>query len=453
MVLAAAVAVVARGGFPDAARALFALLAGSALLATALRRPDEVLRAVRAPAVLVLAGLAILAAASASWTIGEPSDAVRYGLVVAGYGALATCAAVAAGERRGLSAIYATIAGLAALSGLVGLFGAGVQEFPYGQRIGGSWQAAGTFEYGPVNALLQVAALPILLTAMAGRNRPVALAAAAGAAIAGAIIGLSDSLYNELAAAAVLVVAVAFPKATIGGSRGLAAAAALVVIAAALGAHLIAGGYAPLCERDGEGARVAALAMLPVAAAASWALARSPLGGERSPSRWPLCALAAAAAIAIGGAAIDPERTCHAPTRAVQPYAGLLHGRLVLWEAAYEAALDRPLGGSGADTYAIASAPYQDEDRVLFAHDLPIELWAELGIAGAVAALALYAAVVLALARARRTPALWLAGPAVAGFLLANLVDFPWHLAGAGAVWALALGAVIAAGLGSSGTS
>ena len=448
--LAAAVAVLARGGFPDAARALFALLAGSALLATALRRPDEVLRAARATPVLVLAGLAILATASAAWTIGEPSDAIRYGLVVAGYAALATCAAVAASERRGRTAIYAAIAGLAALSGLVGLFGAGVQEFPYGQRIGGSWQAAGMFEYGPANALLQAAALPILLTAMAGRNRPVALAAAAGAAIAGAVVGLSDSLYNELAAAAVLALAVGFPKATIGRSRGFAAAAGLVVIAAAVAAHLIAGRYAPLCELDGEGSRVAALAMLPVVAAAIWALARRPLAGERGSSRWPVCALAVAAAVAIGGAAIDPQRSCYARTEAVEPYAGLLHGRVALWEAAYEAALDRPFAGNGADTYGVASGPYQDEDRVLYAHDLPIELWAELGIAGAAAALALYAAVGLALVRARRTHALWLAGPAVAGFLLANLVDFPWHLAGAGAVWALALGAVISAGSGPS---
>ena len=90
--------------------------------------------------------------------------------------------------------------------------------------------------------------------------------------------------------------------------------------------------------------------------------------------------------------------------------------------------------------------PIQEGDRVLYAHDLPLELWAELGIAGAAVALALYAAVGAALARARRSPALWLAGPAVAAFMLANLVDFPWHLAGAGAVWALALGILIAAG-------
>ena len=28
--------------------------------------------------------------------------------------------------------------------------------------------------------------------------------------------------------------------------------------------------------------------------------------------------------------------------------------------------------------------------------------------------------------------------------MLANLVDFPWHLAGAGAVWALAMGPILA---------
>jgi O-antigen ligase len=95
---------------------------------------------------------------------------------------------------------------------------------------------------------------------------------------------------------------------------------------------------------------------------------------------------------------------------------------------------------------ASARSDDQEGDHVLYAHGLPLELWAELGIAGAVAALALYAAAVAALVRARRSTALWLAGVGVAAFLLSNLVDFPWHLAGAGAVWALGLGVVIAAG-------
>ena len=444
--LAATIAVLARGGFPDAARSLFVLLAGSALLAAALADREAAHRAARSPVVLVLGALAVLAVASAAWTIGETGDAVRYGLVVASYGALVVSAAAIARDRRGRTAIYGTIAVLAALSGLVGLVGAGAQEFSFGQRVGGSWQAAGTFEYAPANALLQVSALPILLAAMAGRSRALALAAACGAAIAGAVLGLSDSLFAELAAAAVLALAVAFPGPAIGRSRAPAVAASLLVVAAAIAAHLVAGRFAPLCELGGDGERLSALGAIVLAGPAIWALARRSLGAERSSVLGPVCVLAAAAALAIGGAVADPEGSCSAPTRAIEPYAGVLHGRDVQWEAAYEAAIDRPVGGSGADTYGLASVAYQEGGHVLYAHDLPLELWAELGIAGLLGAIALYAAAGAALVRARRSPALWLAGPAVAGFMLANLVDFPWHLAGAGAVWALALGVLISAG-------
>jgi hypothetical protein len=34
-------------------------------------------------------------------------------------------------------------------------------------------------------------------------------------------------------------------------------------------------------------------------------------------------------------------------------------------------------------------------------------------------------------------------GPTVVAFLLANLIDWPWHLAGSGAVWAAALGGLL----------
>jgi hypothetical protein len=48
--------------------------------------------------------------------------------------------------------------------------------------------------------------------------------------------------------------------------------------------------------------------------------------------------------------------------------------------------------------------------------------------------------------RARALPDAWpVAVPAVA-FLVANLVDWPWHIAGIGAVWAVAIGSLLALG-------
>ncbi|MEA2479332.1 MAG: hypothetical protein QOJ07_1254, partial [Thermoleophilaceae bacterium] len=103
---------------------------------------------------------------------------------------------------------------------------------------------------------------------------------------------------------------------------------------------------------------------------------------------------------------------------------------------------DRPLAGTGADAFLAGSARHQNGATVLFAHDLPLELAAELGIAGLVLCAALYAAACRSLWRARRAVAGWLLGPAAAAFLVSSLVDWPWHLAGAGAVWALAIGGI-----------
>jgi O-antigen ligase len=103
------------------------------------------------------------------------------------------------------------------------------------------------------------------------------------------------------------------------------------------------------------------------------------------------------------------------------------------------------LAGSGADAFLPASARHQREGPVLFAHDLPLELAAELGALGALLALALYASAAAAVWRARATRAGPLLAPAVLTFLAGSLVDWPWHLAGSGAVWAAALGGVVGA--------
>lgn len=120
---------------------------------------------------------------------------------------------------------------------------------------------------------------------------------------------------------------------------------------------------------------------------------------------------------------------------------GFLHGRDSTWGAALETFADHPLSGAGADAFLAGSARHQDGQTIAFAHSLPLELAAELGIAGLALAIALYLVTGRALWRARATPAGRLLGPGAAAFLIAGLVDWPWHLAGAGAVWALCVGA------------
>jgi O-antigen ligase len=122
------------------------------------------------------------------------------------------------------------------------------------------------------------------------------------------------------------------------------------------------------------------------------------------------------------------------------PSTGFLHGRASTWRAAVDTFADRPLRGAGADAFLAGSARHQGGETVVFAHDLPLELAAELGVAGAALAVALYAAVGRTLWRVRGTRAFVLLGPSAAAFLLAGLVDWPWHLAGCGAIWALSVG-------------
>ena len=126
------------------------------------------------------------------------------------------------------------------------------------------------------------------------------------------------------------------------------------------------------------------------------------------------------------------------------PASSFLHGREHTWHAALDTFADRPLRGTGADAFLAGSARHQHGETVLFAHSLPLELAAELGIAGAALALALFAATARLLWRVRHSEAARLLGAAAAAFLVANLVDWPWHLAGIGAVWALAAGGLTA---------
>jgi O-antigen ligase len=124
------------------------------------------------------------------------------------------------------------------------------------------------------------------------------------------------------------------------------------------------------------------------------------------------------------------------------------HGRVGLWRAAVDTAVARPVRGYGAGAFLDATQARQLKERPVptrFAHDLGLQLWVELGVAGLLAVLAWYAAVAWTLADELRSRAAWLLAPAIAAFPLATLLDWPWALTGAGALWALAAGGLVAA--------
>jgi hypothetical protein len=84
----------------------------------------------------------------------------------------------------------------------------------------------------------------------------------------------------------------------------------------------------------------------------------------------------------------------------------------------------------------------------VFAHDLALQEWVEVVLGGLLAVLTWHVAVATTLAREIAPPnpsgAAWLLAPALAAFPLANLLDWPWALVGAGALWAVGVGGLLA---------
>jgi hypothetical protein len=444
---AAAVGVFADGGYGDGARVAFGVVALAAALPAAVlgqrsrTRPEAV--------VLLLLALAALGALSALWTLGPPDRSLRWALVTAGYAAVALAASAAARRRGGVELLAGGIAALAIAAGATGLVAAAAHVEPYALRIAGSWRPGGPFEYPPALALLAVSGLPALLAGMTHRSRALAAVAAAGMAIAGGVLALAASRTGLALAVLVAGAALAFAPVTLRASRAVVAAACGLAVAA--GAVLGLGNGAA-----SEAARLAALAAAVGLAAPLWLAARRVLdrGAADDPprrvdplavrSRGGRCSHLLAAATALLALAALAGALAFGPAagRGAGPASGFLHGRSATWSAAAQTFADRPLAGAGADAFLAGSARHQRGQTVVFAHSLPLELAAELGVAGLVLALCLYAAAGRALWHSRSSRATWLLGPASAAFLLAGLLDWPWHLAGAGAVWALATGAI-----------
>ena len=432
------------GGYGDAAQWLFAALAGAAGVAALLASRSY--RPLARPAVAVLLAFAGLGALSAVWTIGLPVDALRWGAVTGGYAALV----LAAGVSLRPEFVAVGIAFAAALTGTLGLIAAASFSTSFAERVDGGWRPQGPFAYGPALALLEVCALPVLLTGMARLRPAVAGLAAAGAAIAGGVLALDANRTAIGLATLVGALALASSARTVQVSRWVVAAALSTAALAGLGIHAVAGGWRGPHVHSSGWTVVATMACV-AAAGLAWAairrLAARPGLPALEPGHERRLAVAAVALVAAASVGLGTAGALSA--RRFPDHQGFTHGRTWMWRVAADAAFDRPFGGSGAGTFLRAT--FLDQPgygRITrFAHNLPLEAAAELGTPGFLLAIALYLAAVLALWRARGTTALWLLGPAVAAFLVSNAVDWTWHLAGIGAVFVLALGSLSARAL------
>jgi O-Antigen ligase len=428
---ALAVAVVVRGGFTGTGKAAFALAAGGALLAAL--ATGHVSRSVaRHPAVVGLALLAMLSVTSVAWTVGAPDDAIGSGLAIAGLSAMALAAASLAGRRGGPHILASAIVAAAVVTGVLGYLAAALRSEPLAQCLSGVWRPGGTFEYPPALGLAQVAALPILLRGAAARSRRTSAAAYAGAALAVGVLVLAGSRTQLALGVAVVAAALAWPRRTVGIDRSRVAAGVGVVAAGGVA-------IAALSRTDLISAPVrVALACAAIGLAAYAGFRRARPTDRRAAAAVLICLAAGGGMLAVGSTS---PAECGAP-----PDGGLTHGRLALWSDSASTVAERPLAGAGAGAFLAASGERQGDSPVRFAHNLPLEVGVELGVLGLGALALLVGGVGRALWRSRGTPSLWLFGPAAVAFLVSNLVDWSWQITGLGALFAVALGGLIAAG-------
>jgi hypothetical protein len=428
LLAAVAVAVAWRGGYTDDARGVVAALAGLAALAAVAAAPDAAGRAARHPIVLTLAALAALTALTAAWTTGVASDAARDAAAI-----LALCAVVVAAASVPAPAAHAAVLLVAAVgSAISGLAATIATSEPLALNLCGSWRPSGPFEYPPALALVCAGALPVALWAATERRR----ARAATGALAAWLLVTTVALTANRTGVGLCALAATACVALAPRGRPVGPVALATIVAAAASAVVLHGDPA----RAGDGARLVALvpAALVVGAALRAGGARWSAGRASWTAAVGVAAVLATAAVVLG----DRGSPCGADPS---------HGRVGLWRAALHTAAQRPVQGYGAGTFLAATRERQLRERPIptrFAHDLPLQEWVEVGLAGLLAVLAWYVAVATTLVRELAPPkpngAAWLLAPAVAAFPLANLLDWPWALTGTGALWAVAVGGLLA---------
>jgi len=434
------------GGFGPVPKLIFGGLALAALAAAWACDSAAAARAARHPLAIVLGVLALFGAASAAWTTGAPGAALRWGLATAGYGAVLVASQVVSRRPRGQVGIAILIVLLAAISGLVGLWAAAAFVTPEANHTTGFWRPAGMLGYSSALSVLQISALPAILTWMHDRRLAVSAAAAFAGAVAAVVLALDQSRLESVLAVLVCAVALRWPAATVRQPRRRVAASLGLLALAAAGAYIVAGRKVSYLAHTHQLPRTTGLAAILIATAVVWALARAAerSGPERRHERrMRLAAIGAVLALTAGIVTFTAIEGDTSHVVYVQN-GGFFHGRLGIWSQALNTATQRILWGHGADSSLISTPVPEPGEAIPDAHDLPLEMWVELGIPGLALALLAYWTSLKAIWDARLQHNFWTFGPAAIAFPLAVLLDWEWHLPGSAAIWTLALGALIA---------
>ena len=443
-----------------------AIVCAAVALAAALRGvlPLPKLDRPGSAAVAALAALTAWAGLSMVWSIaGDLSwEWLARGLVYLAFLALGLLAGALGGGARRVAALTALV--IAAALGWA-LLGVAVPSlFPDGDRIARLREPVGYW-----NALALLADAGIALGLWVARDRRAGVRIAGLLLVYGAVLALllTQSRAGVVGAVVVLVLWLVLSDERLDDAlrAGMAGVPALAVAGWAFTRPALVEDGALRADRVSDGRVFAALAVAGalVVAVGAWRLPVRRLVSERGQA--VRTALVAICIVAVIGGSAGLVATVGNPfSWASSQFSGgecvndpgrltelCANNRLSWWGEALDVAADRPVGGSGAGTFALARRRYRDDATpVSEPHSVPLQLLADLGAVGlALGLIAAAAAAAGAVRGIRRAPA----GERPAGVALAcllaayavhALVDYDLDFLAVSAPALVALGALLA---------
>lgn len=428
----------------DGARLLFQGAVVSLLLA-ALLDWRFFLRSLVSLPVILLAALAALTLASASWSTFLDIEAERYGLLIFGYAAICLSGAVLSARFGAFPLVLLVVVASTATAGF-GLWAFAAERIPYAVDVG-ALVPAGPYRYKNALALTSAAALLPLIRgiSLGGRSLieiAVFVLSALALGICAVAVALSDSEFALAFAALILAAVLIWPASLTNQTRQQSIGAVVATAVVAVAGYVL---FRSVVEAGPDERTTRMLVMVALVAATplvAWGLGYA---AGRLPDRF----VRFTPAIAIGAGLLG---ICLLLVVGASSVGGdVTQARLDYYEVTIEAAMENPVKGTGSGSYSDATVGLQAAKlwtTTRFAHSIPGEMWVELGLGGLVIALLLYAAAARASWRAFRIPFAVLLAPMVIGFLLNGLIDWNWHFAAITALWAIALGGLAGARLG-----
>jgi O-antigen ligase len=394
-----------------------------------------------------LAGLALWSLASVAW-----SPAAAWPVLEAERGLLYAAAAAALMLVVARERVTSLVAGIVAGTTIVSLYALATRLFP--GHVGGPYDPAGGYQLaapiGYWNALGLLLAFGLLLGAGLGLHGSPRLRALAGAAL----VPLAVALYFTFSRGALLallagiLVLIALERRAAAGLAVLALAPAVGVLLASSTPALTKTGE-PLDAAQAQGQRLAwqLAALICLGGIVAWALhrvagrVRIPLPGGGLIGVAALIALSVLALAAFareGGPGTAADRALQAFRQEPPPVSGTLdrrllsvsgHGRADYWRVAARMVERAPMLGEGAGGFErrwIEERPAANNARD--AHNLYLEMLAELGPVGLALLLVALGAALSGLGRARHGALVPAAAAAYVAFLVHAAVDWDWEL-------------------------